>query len=375
MNIVADQQIPLVADAFAQFGTVKRLPGREIRREHLTDCDVLLVRSVTRINADLLAKTPVQFIATATSGFDHIDRGFLQANNIGFSYAPGCNARPVAEYVLAAVLQLEPDFITNASEKTLGIIGYGHVGTKVARFFQAIGVECVINDPPLAEKNPTAEHFQSLDAALQCDVITLHVPLEREGRYATENLLAADRLQQIRAGSILINTARGEVLNQVALKQRLQKQDIRTVIDVWQNEPAIDIELLAQVEIGTPHIAGYSLDGRYRSAEKIYLDCCDRFNTTPTYDFPALPVTERDAGSIGENELLPYLIRQSTPIQRDAADLSRIIALPEPGERASEFDRLRREYPTRREFSSTRVNSTGLTGTLQQTLQTLGFQA
>lgn len=374
MNIVADTQIPRVEQAFSQFGEVTFCPGRDIDAERVRSCDILLVRSVTRINHDLLAHSRVRFIASATSGIDHVDVNYLRSRNIGFASAPGCNARAVAEYVLSALLDLAAGRGFRLAEKTVGIIGYGHTGSRVARFLDALGVKCVINDPPLADNGGVAG-LQSLDAALACDIITLHVPLTTGGDHPTIGLLDRRRIENLRNGTIVVNTARGEVLDEAALLDAVRAGRLHAVIDVWQNEPSINTGLLAAVHTGTPHIAGYSLDGRLRAVGSIYLACCNYFNEPAQFsiEHPASPGTQIVDATVTVDELIRRLTHAVCPVTADHAALCKSLAMDDPARRAAYFDQLRRNYPDRREFSSVSVQARELPGKTLRVLEALGF--
>lgn len=374
MKIVADQQIPQVAEAFARFGEVHLYPGRAIKHERLKDCDILLVRSVTRVNEALLRGHNIRFIASATSGIDHIDTDYLADHGIGFSHAPGSNARSVAEYVLSALITLAEQQQFLLSDKTVGIIGYGHVGSRVARFLDALNVNCVINDPPLADRYNDSM-YRPIEAALDCDIITLHIPLNVTGNHPTVNLVNKDRIQQLRDNTIIINTARSEVLDEAALLDALRNHRLLAVIDVWQNEPAINLELLRHTQIGTPHIAGYSVDSRIRAADKIYTDCCSFFQEHAQFEFGKLPVMSIALPEhiINTGDVIAYLVHQAYSIKNDAAALGKILNINNTQDQAEYFDQLRRNYPERREFNNIRVSPAGMSDSMLHTLESLGF--
>ncbi len=376
MKVVADQQIPLVREAFAEFGEMRLLPGREISRAALADCDILLVRTVTRVNGDLLRDSPVRFVASATSGTDHVDVDYLRQKQIAFAHAPGCNARSVAEYVVTALLMLAEESGLRLSGMSAGIIGYGHVGSRVARFLSALGMHCVINDPPLAARARQDAMFRPLAAALACDIVSLHVPLVTQGEHPTLDLLDRDGIASLREGTVVINTCRGEVLDETALRERLAGQTLRAVIDVWRNEPEIDTGLLAEAQIGTPHIAGYSQDGRYRATAGIHAECCNFLGQKPEYEFDTLPMKTLPLPEPQHQaqDLLARLARQVYPIKRDADGLRTILGMHDRTDRRRHFDSMRRDYPQRREFCSYRIEGAGLSADLQSMLAQLGFQ-
>lgn len=216
MKIIADENIPQVKEAFREFGDISLHAGRSITQDILKDTDALLVRSITKVDKKLLDGTKVKFVATATIGTDHIDKEYLKENNIYFSDAAGCNAFSVAEYVVCAIMNLYSLFNHSLKDKSIGIIGYGNVGTKVAKFSEALGLKTFINDPPL-QRNSGESFFCSLDEALEADIITIHVPLNKSGVDKTVHLLNENNIQKIKSGAILINSARGPVVDNIAL--------------------------------------------------------------------------------------------------------------------------------------------------------------
>lgn len=354
VKIAADRYIPGIVDAFGNEAEVMLCEPESIQNARLHDCDALLVRTVTRVDAALLQDTPVRFVATATSGCDHIDTDYLAAQRIGFATAAGCNARPVAEYVLSALAVLCEQDARQLTDLSVGIIGCGHVGSRLAAMLQSLGVTVLLNDPPLAAQgDPRA--FDDLDTLLsQADVVTLHVPFEDTGDHPTVNLLDAERLCQLRPGAVLINTARGGVIDEAALKQVIPERGLRAVLDVWCNEPAIDSALAARVELGTPHIAGYSLAAKLRASAQVCRAVSDYFALTVeapvVANGPGEPrLLSLTAAPFAEQARLAILAGYD--IRGDAAALARSLRLP-AGERPGYFTDLRRQYRLRREFSS-----------------------
>jgi len=377
MRIIADENIPCVAKAFASLGEVTLLPGRSMTPAQVRDADILLVRSVTRVDARLLGETDVQFVGSATIGFDHVDRGYLARRGIGFTTAPGSNATSAAEYVVSALLALNAQQGFEPAGKTVGIIGCGNVGSRVRHKLAALGMNCLVNDPPLqAQGGHNA--FVDLEAVLQADVITLHVPYTREGSYPTHHLADAAFLERLRPGAILINTARGAVVDNAALDALLEaRPDLSVVLDVWEGEPDISMSLLEKVQLGTPHIAGYSLDGKLRGTEMIYRAACAHFGRPVQWqaadDLPAgLSLDLRDL----RDELLLAKLQAAVfacyDIRQDDASLRRQLALP-AAERPERFDRLRKEYPVRREFPLANITTGEPDGELARVLTVLGF--
>jgi erythronate-4-phosphate dehydrogenase len=377
MKIVADENIPAVAQAFGTLGEVTLLPGRSLRARDLRAADILLVRSVTRVGRELLADSPVRFVGSATIGFDHVDRDYLQSRAIGFATAPGSNATSAAEYVVSALLALGAREGFELARRSVGIVGCGNVGSRVRDRLAVLDCDCLINDPPLRERGGHDE-FIGLDAILQADIISVHVPLERAGRHPTRHLINAPFLQRMKPGAVLINTSRGAVIDNAALNAVLaRRRDLRVVLDVWEGEPAIDCALLEKVALGTAHIAGYSLDGKLRGTEMIYRAACDHFGCTARWDATAvLPAVDnldlRDSAGGDDLERLRAAVFHAYDIRNDDARLRGLLQLP-PARRPAAFDRLRKEYPVRREFAVTTVRVDGNAGTLGNLLRGIGF--
>lgn len=337
MKIVADPNIPFVREAFGALGEITFAPGREIRPATVRDADILLVRSVTPVNAALLDGSRVKFVATATIGTDHIDTGYISLKGIGFASAAGSNANSVAEYVVAALLELAHRHKFRLREKTLGVIGVGNIGSRVVRYAQALGMRVVQNDPP----RQRAEHlpdFVALDELIvKADIVTLHVPLDD----STHHLLQHDNLRSF----ILLNTARGPVVDNKVLLKAIDGERIGAVVlDVWENEPNISPELLDVVEIGTPHIAGYSLDGKVNGVRMIYEAASRHFDIAPVWQ-PALPPVPLIPASVNRGEDAEDALRR---IVRHFYDITAAAAVLRANVR--DFDKLRAEYPVRREF-------------------------
>jgi erythronate-4-phosphate dehydrogenase len=378
MRIIADENIPSVAKAFASLGEVTLLPGRGMTPGQVRDADILLVRSVTRVDARLLTGSGVQFVGSATIGFDHVDRAYLQQQGIGFSTAPGSNATSAAEYVVSALLALHAQQGFDPAGKTVGIIGCGNVGSRVRQKLSALGMNCLVNDPPLQAEGGH-DDFVDLDTVLQADVITLHVPYTREGAYPTHHLADAAFLEQLRPGAVFINTARGAVADNAALDALLQiRSDLSVVLDVWEGEPDIRMSLLEKVQLGTPHIAGYSLDGKLRGTEMIYRAACAYFGRRVQWqaadDLPAgLSLDLRGLRTMPLLANLQAAVFACYDIRRDDASLRRQLALP-AAERPARFDRLRKEYPVRREFPQAGIMTGDPGGAAARALETLGFR-
>lgn len=383
MQFLVDENIPFAREAFSHLGSVTLLPGRAITREAIRKAHALIVRSVTKVDAALLADTDVQFVATATTGVEHIDREYLAARNIAFAAALGCNANAVAEYVLTALLVTAHTKKLSLSGKTLGIIGAGRIGSIVAAKAPALGIRALLHDPPLARATGE-QRYRPLAETLQADFITLHVPLTCDGPDATFHLIGADELAHMTPSAMLINTARGEVVDNTALLETLTKGTIGgAVLDVWEWEPAINWDLLDRVTLGTPHIAGYSSDGKINGTVMVYHACCRFWGIEPVWvppDPPAalapgsLPHLQFDATGKDFQTLAHDILTTLYDLPADHARMRDLLALPEPV-RPRAFDRLRRDYPHRREFAGSPISITGADRNLIARLQTLGIRA
>ena len=279
MKILADQNIPQVAAAFGDLGEVELMPGREIGPVHLQDCRCLITRTVTRVDAALLQDTPVEFVGTATIGTDHIDLDYLADSGIGFSNAAGCNAEGASEYVISGLFALSQRKGFDPLQMRAGIVGFGNVGSRLQQKLAALGIEYLVCDPPLQDSGKSSQAFVDLDTILrECNLISLHVPLTQSGMHPTFHLLHAKRLQSLGTGCVLINAARGEVIDNHALLQLLnQRDDLRVFLDTWENEPVVSRELLQRVDLATPHIAGYSVEGRLRGTQMVLDATCKHF--------------------------------------------------------------------------------------------------
>ena len=377
-QIIADENIPCAREAFSHLGEVRLLPGRAMRRDALANAELLLVRAVTKVDAQLLHGTAVRFVATATIGTDHVDRNYLAQQGNTFTSAAGSNANSVAEYVLAALLHHAVKRALSLEKLTMGIVGVGHIGSRVAKMAAGLGLKVLLNDPPLARKTQDPK-FLPLAALMEADIITLHTPLTHAGADATFHLFDRERLEKMKPGSTLFNTCRGEVVDNTALKKILQSGHLRAaVLDVWENEPAIDTELLQLVEIGTPHIAGYSLDGKLNGTNQIYRAACEFLGVTPQWQIEkALPLIAEPVIQLEENfepheRKLDTLIKRVYDITADDRRLRAILNLP-AAERGRYFDELRKNYPVRREFHNYVVSSTLGENELTGQIKVLGF--
>lgn len=397
LTIVADQNIPQVKTLFAALGEVHCVAGRELNqgkhRDLLLRADILLVRSVTEVNERLLTDTPVKLVATATIGTDHLDTDYLESRGIHWTAAPGSNADSVVDYVICAFNRLPGIMKLLMAEGTVGIVGMGNVGGRLYQRLKTLGINCRVCDPLIDQRS--CVDLCSLDEIMTADVICLHTPLTYEGDYPSYHLFNAGRLAALKTGAVLLNAGRGAVVDNQALKQLLEERDdLCTVLDVWEHEPDVDIDLLKRVDLATPHIAGYSLDGKLRGAQMIFQRCCELFKV----DNHAANTTAQGGveGAVARYEMTPDLKEISLRITGDpltaikravracydvAEDDQRMRgALLHPditdnsGERGQAFDQLRKNYPVRREFSTCRIiNAAELDSSVVSALVALGF--
>ena len=375
-------------EAFETLGEVEVLEGRSITHEDLTTTDLLAIRSTTKVPESLVADTPIRFVGTATIGIDHLDTTALDARNIAWAAAPGSNANSVAEYITAALLWLAVQNNWDLKTMTLGIIGVGNVGTAVAHKARALGMNLRLNDPPkardLASKRlqPDAllPNFEPLEDVLSgSDIVTLHVPLTRKGPDATLQMANTTFFDRLRHGAVFINSARGPVMNTPALLAAMDRGQVsHAVIDTWENEPEISPELLDRADIGTPHIAGYSFDGKVRGTEMIYEAACAALGLTPTWDpataLPAPDVPEIKASVEGRHDdVLHDIVSSVYDITTDDARLREAVD-SQPAAVGAAFDQLRGHYPIRREFHNTRITVRDAQAPLVNKIRGLGFK-
>ena len=379
MKIIADGNIPFVAECFSSIGEVRVVPGREIMSSVVAEADVLLVRSVTPAGSDLLAGSKVKFVGTATIGFEHIDVDFLQQQEIGFASAPGSNANSVAEYIVAAMLSVASKHKFELEGKSIGIIGVGNVGSLVERKVSTLGMKVYLNDPPLQRQSGDPKYLP-IENLFDCDFITLHTPLTFEGIDKTFHLADEKFFKSLKSGCIFLNTARGGVVDSIALKAAMKSGRLKSVVlDVWENEPNIDMELLEMVDIGTPHIAGYSLDGKVAGTVMVYKAACEYFGLEAKFDIesflpaPAVARLEVNPKAGGEQDVLRETVEKIYDIKKDDTDLRWLLDKP-VGKRGAFFDRLREDYPVRREFQNTQILLEAPCEALARKLAGIGFK-
>lgn len=377
MKIVADANIVDVSALYQQYGDLSLLSGRSIGPEDVRDADALLVRSITRVDEALLKNSRVRFVATATSGTDHLDLDFLENAGITVVDAAGSNANAVAEYVLASLARLVLTKPFDLKGKHVAIIGFGHVGRQLYDRLEKLNIPCVLCDPFVAE-TASDLHFCSLEEALQAPIISLHTPLTKSGLHPTYHMLDKKRLGALAPDTVLINAARGEVVDNEALRQCLaQRRDLLTVLDCWENEPAISTQLLPLVTIATPHIAGYSVEAKRGASERNFLAFLRHFDLRSAGDNTIQAESRSTLVLPATTESDP--MRLLAEVLTLAFDLGRIDeSLREGGAGAALFDSIRRSISQRREFNHYELNLDAWseeqkTPALQQQLRALGF--
>lgn len=377
MKIVYENSIPHGADYFSQLGSAQAFATGSLRASDLHDCDYLAVRSTTVVNEALLRQAPrLKMVATATAGTNHMDLQYLNQRGLAWQDAGGCNAVAVAEYVVSVLLNSYLYRQLDLSRITVGIIGAGHVGTALSRLLHALNISYVLNDP-LRQEAGDSRAFVDLEEALQCDVVSLHVPFTDSGKHATQNLLSADRLALLSADQLLINACRGEVIEETALIQRLQQPNAPTVVlDVYMHEPAINSQVVDNIWLSTGHIAGHSIEGKLRGTQMVYDAFCahaNRSNDLELEDFLAAPLPIAFTPDDPSVEALSYsqlshLLLSIYDVREDDGLFRQMMA------KSNQFAEFRKAYRVRREFNAYTLRLSGVVseGILRQ-LTGLGF--
>lgn len=379
LKIFYDENMPFAAELFAAFGEVHAFAGRQCNAQLIEQADVLLVRSITSVNAALLSQAKnLKFVGTATIGTDHVDQAYLQSRGIGFASAPGCNAVSVAEYVLSAIKVLEQRYLFSLQDKIVGIVGAGNTGSRLAEKLTALGVNFVLCDPLLEAAGDTRA-FVSYDSLLsQADILSFHVPLVNDGAYPTRHLFSVEQLAKIKPDAVIINACRGEVLdNQMLLVAKQNGNRNPLVLDVWEGEPDILMDLLPYTDIATAHIAGYSYEGKakgtfmlYQALSKHLADNLSNASGDEQILTDLLPISEISQVKLNGNgdrddTTINRVIHLAYDVRRDDGFFRQHIG-------TDGFDWIRKHYPIRREFSALTVTSNKQNNTLT-TLTQLGF--
>ena len=368
MKILADAHIPYLQGVAEQFGKVVYLPGDHFTKEVIKDKDVLIVRTVTHFDEKLLKGSAVKLICSATIGYDHIDTSYCDANGIAWRTAPGCNARSVEQYVVASLIRMAEKHDFDLKDKTIGIVGVGNVGKEVARACELLGMKVLLNDPPREEAEGSDGFVDISTIQKAADIITFHTPLNKTGRHATYHIGDSDFFEKLSKRPIIINSSRGAVVDNQALKVSLKLGHVSgAIIDTWENEPNIDTELLEMVDIATPHIAGYSADGKW-NATMMTLNTINDFFKLNQDPIQLIPIQQPNENVIDvsacelKNQLGHAILKTYDPLQ-DSLLLK---------ESPNKFYYFRSHYPLRREYKAYSVE--GFTNELVSVAKEFGFK-
>jgi len=378
MKFLIDQNLPKATELLATLPNDKKIElvffaARQPPLEHLRDCSVLLVRSITQVNRDLLELAPrLGFVGTATIGTDHIDLTELEQRNIAFASAPGCNAIAVGEYILAALLHVAQLRKQQLKRQRAVVVGAGHTGREVCRRLVALGLDVRVIDPPQQRQGIAApkgcQYGDRADLAI-ADVISLHVPLTRAGDDPTYHLFDSTLLAELQDDVILMNASRGAVIDNAALLQwRQVHPDAALILDVWEFEPNVDAQLVSYCAIATPHIAGHSMEGKIRGTFQLYEKICRWFEVAQTSVLADVLPQERlhsdfQHGEIEQQKVANWVTAVYS-VQQDDQEFRQF------GLTAAGFDQLRKNYPLRRELSALTIQATAEDSS---TLKALGF--
>ncbi|NLK48542.1 MAG: 4-phosphoerythronate dehydrogenase PdxB [Bacteroidales bacterium] len=371
MKLIIDDKIPYIRGIFEHVAEVAYLPGAKITPEVVHDADAIITRTRTICNEDLLKGSSVKFIATATIGYDHIDTDYCRRAGIQWTNAPGCNSKSVEQYVASALMVLTEKDLVNLKQSTIGIVGVGNVGSKVARIAELLGMKVLMNDPPRARAEGP-EKFVNLQTILEeADIISLHVPLNMKGEDATFHMADEIFFSSLKKKPVLINSCRGEVVKTEAVKQAVQEHKIKAfVCDCWENEPNIDLELLAMTTIATPHIAGYSRDGKAKGTQMSVQAVSEFFNLKldnwipENIECPAEPLVVIDGKDLTDEQIIAQAVLHTYDIRQDDQLLRA---------NSSDFEKQRGDYPVRREFPAYTVRLKNTGERVEEVLKEIGF--
>lgn len=372
MKILIDENIPYAKKIFGVFGKIILTNGRLISRSLLKGIDILIVRSVTKINEELLHGSNIKFVGTTTSGFDHVDIKWLKKSGIFFSYAPSCNKASVVEYIFSALLFESKINNFNLNDKIIGIVGVGNIGSYLNYCLKKLGIKTLLCDPFKKKISKNKKDFFSLSKLIkESNILTFHTSLNKDKKYSSYHLLDKDELNEIPCGCILLNTSRGSVINNIELFKILKKgKKVDVILDVWENEPNIFIPLLNKVKIATPHIAGYSIEGRIRGAFQIFRSL-DNFLNKKNYKkinknfFNFNKIKKLKITGKLDQKKLTYLVHSIYNVYDDNINFRKLPNIIE------KFDFFRKNYSNRREWSSFIIHCNNQD--TANTLKKLGF--
>ena len=382
MNIICATNMPFAMEAFSTLGETRILEGRDITAADVRETEILALRSTTKVNRALLEGSKVRFVGTATIGTDHLDIPYFNQAGITWCFAPGCNANSVSEYITAALLYLACQHGFSLEGTTIGVIGVGNVGRRVVQKARALGMRVLMNDPPRERAEGLGgDHFVSLDLVLaEADIITVHVPLTKEGPDKTVHLADAAFFGRAKKGLIFLNAARGPVVDSPALISAMATGNVSHVLlDTWEGEPNYRLDLMAKVDIATPHIAGHSFEGKVMGTVMVYREVCKFLGVPATWSHeplmpaPLVPEVKVAVAGRSDQDVLREVVRQVYDLEGDDRRFRDSSSADEAG-RMKNFDRLRSHYPERREFQYTRVKLNGGTDSLRCALIDLGFK-
>lgn len=371
--IVADESVPFARQAFGTLGRVRLVSGRRMGREDVREAELLIVRSVTRVDGALLDGSRVRFVGTATIGTEHVDLPELARRGIAFAAAPGCNANSVSEWVTAVLLETSAARALPLAGRTLGIVGAGNVGRRVEAKARALGMGVILCDPPLAEA-ASDPRYRPLREALAADIVTLHVPLEGGGRHPTRRMADRAFFARLGRGKGFLNSSRGAIVDEGALREAIRGGGLSfAALDVWEGEPAISPETVSLVDLATPHVAGYSFEGKVNGTAQVYAAACRYLGEAPRWDPRSVLGQSKGVTLEPTGDLLADLrtaVRTGLDVRLDDRALRGIVRGPDP---AAGFDALRRDYRKRREFSRSVVRLARPDRALSAALKGLGF--
>lgn len=395
LNLVADENIPEVQTLFGHMANIHLLPGREVSAKDLKDCDLLLVRSVTKVNSDLLEGSSVRVVATATAGIDHIDCDYLKRNGVAFFNAEGCNANSVAEYVLSSLCSLALQTGDDVFEKKIAVVGYGFVGKALVRRLSSLGLNYCVFDPYLKQlASKDAQTFCDWREVLESEVISFHVPCDKFGQYPSFKMMDKSFFSEWRSPYLLINASRGDVCDDAQLLSFLAEKEaclnekpFKIVFDVWQNEPKINPEVLSVANIATPHIAGYSFDAKRAATVDLqkklisylgssYLDINDSSADSAVLDTQLLSKDKLSEPINGLDDELAFVVRAMLSVYDPLVDMEQLKfgMLEASSKRAQIFDGLRKNYRKRLECHHYTIEAEGLSESLCARLKALNFK-
>jgi erythronate-4-phosphate dehydrogenase len=380
MNIVCASTVFSGEEAFSTLGRVVSIPEEQITADSVRDADVLITRTKTKINRSLLQGSRVRFVGSAVAGTDHIHIPEVESLGITWTSAPGCNANSVAEYVVTALLLLAEQHGRILSNMTLGVIGVGHIGSRVVEKARALGMTVLLNDPPKYDVTCDPAYRPLAEVLAVSDVVTFHVPLVDDGPHPTRQMIKAAALEQMKPGAWFINAARGEIMDSDALLLALDRGQVdHAALDVFENEPRVRAEVVSRVDIATPHIAGYSLEGRINGTAMVYEACCRHVGVQPRWNPETalqrdMPVArEVDTRGRLDQEVLLDLMLGVYDIRADDAHFRSGVS-DDPASTGRHFTRMRQTYPVRREWAASRIALRHASATLNARVKALGFR-